>query len=626
MRVLGSIFIALAAFSLELYAAKDVQNNIETPSNLLLSSKYEVNSIAAVQEGGYWLASSEEKGLLKVTASKKVQTLISGSYEHIDSLRVNEKDFIVSYDTDVKTAFILFEEKKHSLSKLGFNLDGVCLYSSPEKDVFAYFVDGYGGGEIRWVYHGAKQKLLDIKVKKLPSPAGIEKCAVSQDRQKLYLLEETLGLWEYPAAVEKPADRRLVVFRDSVGELKGAAVQNYGAFVAETEAGAISFFNYANNRSPEQRWILGEKRKPASLAVLNQQGASVVAYVDDENNSVYTLNLSNFDNADVTTAKVYPQVAAVAETDAVEQRGDAADDPAVWVSPKKPGQSRILGTNKKFGLLVYDLEGKLVQSLAVGDVNNVDVRQGLKWRAAMQDIAVASNRSDNTLHMFLIDESGKVSDAGKVKTKMDDVYGICLYKHSAEKLYAFINDKDGRLEQYLIYSTKKGLKGKKVSSYKLASQPEGCVADDAGRQLFVGEEDVGVWRFALNKKGILVKKSAELIADVKGPLVDDVEGLALYLKDKERYLVVSSQGDHSYALYKADKPFTYVGSFRVGLNDELVIDGTSETDGIEVSSAFFNHKFPNGLIVIQDGHNLMPEQPQNFKIVPWESVANLIEK
>jgi len=585
MRVLGSIFIALAAFSLELYAAKDVQNNIETPSNLLLSSKYEVNSIAAVQEGGYWLASSEEKGLLKVTASKKVQTLISGSYEHIDSLRVNEKDFIVSYDTDVKTAFILFEEKKHSLSKLGFNLDGVCLYSSPEKDVFAYFVDGYGGGEIRWVYHGAKQKLLDIKVKKLPSPAGIEKCAVSQDRQKLYLLEETLGLWEYPAAVEKPADRRLVVFRDSVGELKGAAVQNYGAFVAETEAGAISFFNYANNRSPEQRWILGEKRKPASLAVLNQQGASVVAYVDDENNSVYTLNLSNFDNADVTTAKVYPQVAAVAETDAVEQRGDAADDPAVWVSPKKPGQSRILGTNKKFGLLVYDLEGKLVQSLAVGDVNNVDVRQGLKWRAAMQDIAVASNRSDNTLHMFLIDESGKVSDAGKVKTKMDDVYGICLYKHSAEKLYAFINDKDGR-----------------------------------------GEEDVGVWRFALNKKGILVKKSAELIADVKGPLVDDVEGLALYLKDKERYLVVSSQGDHSYALYKADKPFTYVGSFRVGLNDELVIDGTSETDGIEVSSAFFNHKFPNGLIVIQDGHNLMPEQPQNFKIVPWESVANLIEK
>ena len=626
MRVLGSIFIALAAFTAALSAAKDTQSNSETPSKLLLPSKYEVNSIAAVQEGGYWLASSEEKGLLKFSSSKNVKTLLPGSYEHIDSLRVNEEDFIVSYDTDIKSAFILFEEKKHSLSKLGFNLDGVCLYSSPEKDVFAYFVDGYGGGEVRWVYHGAKQKLLDIKVKQLPSPAGIEKCAVSQDRRTLYLLEETLGLWEYSAAVEKPADRRLVVFRDSVGELKGAAVQKYGVFVAETEASAISFFNYSNNRAPEQRWYLGEARKPASLAVLNQNASSLLAYVDDENASVYTLSISNFNNADITTAKVYPQVAAVAETDAVEQRGDAADDPAIWLNSKAPEHSRILGTNKKFGLLIYDLEGKLVQSMAVGDVNNVDVRQGLTWHAAAQDVAVASNRSDNTLHMFFIDEAGKVSDAGKVKTKMDDVYGICLYKHSQEKLYAFINDKDGRMDQYLIYSTKKGLKGKKVSSYKLASQPEGCVADDAGRQLFVGEEDVGVWHFELNKKGILVKNSATLIQDVKGPLVDDVEGLGLYLKDKERYLVVSSQGDHSYALFKADKPFSYVGSFRVGLNDELVIDGTSETDGLEVSSAFFNHKFPNGMIVIQDGHNLMPEQPQNFKIVPWESVANLIEK
>ena len=104
------------------------------------------------------------------------------------------------------------------------------------------------------------------------------------------------------------------------------------------------------------------------------------------------------------TIKVKPDV----ETDPVENHGDAADDPAIWVNSHSASQSRIIGTDKKGALNSYDLAGKLVQSLPVGRVNNVDV--GYKVSVAetkaqqsdtpLIDIAVASNRSNNSLSVF----------------------------------------------------------------------------------------------------------------------------------------------------------------------------------------------------------------------------------
>jgi myo-inositol-hexaphosphate 3-phosphohydrolase len=38
----------------------------------------------------------------------------------------------------------------------------------------------------------------------------------------------------------------------------------------------------------------------------------------------------------------------------VARTGDAADDPAIWRNPADPAGARILGTNKKQGLLVYN--------------------------------------------------------------------------------------------------------------------------------------------------------------------------------------------------------------------------------------------------------------------------------
>ncbi|MEI6404131.1 MAG: phytase, partial [Actinomycetota bacterium] len=91
-------------------------------------------------------------------------------------------------------------------------------------------------------------------------------------------------------------------------------------------------------------------------------------------------------------------VQAAAATEPVQTLDDAADDPAVWVHPTDGSLSLVLGTNKKQGLEVYDLDGRRLQSLNDGLVNNVDVVQGPSgaW-------AAASNRTDQSVRVYDID-------------------------------------------------------------------------------------------------------------------------------------------------------------------------------------------------------------------------------
>ncbi len=55
-------------------------------------------------------------------------------------------------------------------------------------------------------------------------------------------------------------------------------------------------------------------------------------------------------------------VVATVETQPVDDFGDAADDPAIWIHPTRPELSLVIGTNKKRGLEVYDLAGRRIQS------------------------------------------------------------------------------------------------------------------------------------------------------------------------------------------------------------------------------------------------------------------------
>lgn len=83
-----------------------------------------------------------------------------------------------------------------------------------------------------------------------------------------------------------------------------------------------------------------------------------------------------------------------------EANGGDGDDPAIWIHPNKPDQSRIITTTKSQegeGFGVFDLQGKLLQHSTASEPNNVDIIYGLPVGNRSVDLAYAACRGDNTL-------------------------------------------------------------------------------------------------------------------------------------------------------------------------------------------------------------------------------------
>ncbi|WP_294338638.1 phytase [uncultured Sphingomonas sp.] len=313
-----------------------------------------------------------------------------------------------------------------------------------------------------------------------------------------------------------------------------------------------------------------------------------------------------------------PQVAAVAETDPVDTANDAADDPAIWRNPRNPGGSLVIGTDKKAGIHVYDLSGKRVSFTPAARLNNVDLRD----MGAKGVVVAASDRADvNQAHvaMFALDTAARrLVPIGRFAVGPGEAYGMCLWRRAKDAaLFGFVVLKDGRINQVAIDLTGAAPQVTTVRSMKLGSQAEGCVVDDRTGKLYVAEEDVGLWRFDADPAA---PTTATAIAKVdRRILFDDAEGLALAPKGRDGgYLVVSSQGDNAYTLYRLPD-VTYAGRFRIGGG---AIDGTSDTDGIELRLGNFGPKYPRGLFIAQDGDNA--PDTQNFKYVSWADVLRAL--
>jgi 3-phytase len=316
------------------------------------------------------------------------------------------------------------------------------------------------------------------------------------------------------------------------------------------------------------------------------------------------------------------------ETEPVATRGDAADDPAIWVDEADPSQSLIIGTNKKRGLDVYRLDGTLHQSLPVGRMNNVDLRNGFDIAGQRVVLVAASDRDQNVIALFTLDpatrQMAQLPDSD-VATGLTEIYGLCMYEdRDLGRTYVFVNDKDGRYQQHELSVTAGGrVVGRIVREFRLSSQPEGCAADDELSLVYVGEEGVGFYRMGADPTDPTGLVPVDTLAS--GRLVADVEGIAILARPGGGgYVVVSSQGDNSYAIYERQPPNAYVRSFRIGDNEQARIDGASETDGLEVTSATLPPPFSSGLLVVQDGANTRPRAAQNFKLVPWDEVERAI--
>ena len=327
-------------------------------------------------------------------------------------------------------------------------------------------------------------------------------------------------------------------------------------------------------------------------------------------------------------------VTATTETVPVDDPCDAADDPAIWVNEDNPEASLIVASNKVRGLLVYAIDGSVVSRLDSGRINNVDLRGGIRVGGEETIVVAGTNRTTKTLDILALDAgSGQLAPLGDPIDPefAADPYGICLY-HSAASgdLYVFANAQDGAVGQWRLDDNGRGgLSGAPVRSWMLASQPEGCVADDANGWLFIGEEEAGIWRFDAEPTAPADQPTAVdrtgLGEPGGGRLAADVEGLALYAppgsSNRDGFLVASSQGNHTYVVYDRAPPHAYRGTFRIA--GEGSIDGTEETDGIDLVAAPVGPDYPAGLLVVQDGFNYEPDGSrtnQNFKLVSWENV------
>lgn len=312
-------------------------------------------------------------------------------------------------------------------------------------------------------------------------------------------------------------------------------------------------------------------------------------------------------------------VPALRETDPVgTANADAADDPAIWRNAANPAQSWIIGTDKKAGLYSYGLDGRRRSFVAAGELNNVDLREGVTWGGREVILAAASdrtNRATAAIAFFTLDPAtGGLHALGSASTgTAGEAYGFCMGRKVDGVPLAYVVAKDGTVSEYAVDGTGAAPKVTLRRQFRVTTQPEGCVVDDRTNQFYLGEEDVGIWRFDLNAAQPQPIAFAK-VGEADG-LVDDVEGLALAPSGATGgYLVASSQGDNAYVLFNLENG-AKVGRFRIGGAGS---EATEDTDGIELMLGDFGPDFPQGLFIAQDGNN-QPEA-QNFKLVSWASV------
>lgn len=309
----------------------------------------------------------------------------------------------------------------------------------------------------------------------------------------------------------------------------------------------------------------------------------------------------------VRTVEVVP----IAETEAVATAdADAADDPAIWSDPADPARVLILGTDKKAGLYVFDRSGRKLQFLAAGLMNNVDVRDTL---------VVASDRRNKTLALFRLDPDNPLPlrPIGAVPTDLEEPYGVCLGK-TGDGYAALIIGKDGEARQFALATDGSAASARETRRFAVGSQAEGCVFDEAGGHIYVGEEARGVWRYALDPAAGAARTLTAAVD--RRRLTADVEGLTIARDGDRRWLIVSSQGDHAFAVWTlgGEQP-AFAGRFRVVKSG--LVDAVTGTDGVDAGA---------GLVVMQDHRNDPSKRPdappdameaQNFKIVEWAAVA-----
>ncbi|MGW5158614.1 phytase [Nonomuraea wenchangensis] len=385
-----------------------------------------------------------------------------------------------------------------------------------------------------------------------------------------------------------------------------------------------------------------------------------------------------------TVATVYPDVETPALYDDEAGGNSNGDDPAIWVHPSDSGKSVVVTTAKEGGLNVYDLDGRPLQHIAApaapgpddepGRFNNVDVTYGFGGR----DLAIVSDRGRDTLRIYSI-SNGRLTDVtdpaapfvfnttqGQVNNG-ETAYGLGAWKDSTGT-YALVSRRHktsvglvkllakpgGKVGYQLVrtldlpasFTLPNGQSWAPCLEPDELAQVEGMVVDQDRDVLYAAQEDVGIWRMRADLTGtpVLVDKVKEYgVPGTYDPateectpgadpgfggrhLTADAEGLTIYYReDGKGYLLASSQGDNTFAVYRREGSNSYLGQFRVGAGNG--IDGVEVSDGSTVLNVPLGD-FDEGVFIAHDGVNTPAEGDReitNFKYTKWEDIADELD-
>ncbi|HME89780.1 MAG TPA: phytase, partial [Myxococcaceae bacterium] len=249
---------------------------------------------------------------------------------------------------------------------------------------------------------------------------------------------------------------------------------------------------------------------------------------------------------------------------------NGARDSAIWLHPTDVTRSLIVGTDQFSGLALFQLGGGfLTQNTALQPIS-VDVRYNFPLGGQRVTLISASQRVPNgMIGTFTINTDGgtqlqDISVPSNITnvTPGTNIAGLALYRSPVTGSYfAFITDTTGGVQQWQLADDGSGhVNGSRVRVLSLSSAAEGCVVDDLNSQVYVAEESVGIWKLGAEPNA----GSARTLVDSTdgGHLVSPVKGLALYrTASGSGYLLASSQGDLTFAVYKRESGNAYLGSF-----------------------------------------------------------------
>ena len=327
----------------------------------------------------------------------------------------------------------------------------------------------------------------------------------------------------------------------------------------------------------------------------------------------------------------YPVVQSSVTTTPCHSAGDACDDSAIWIHPTDPAQSVIIGDDKNGGMVVWNLAGQEIQFIN-GEkfMNNVDIRYNFPLTGAFStgqahtDVALVGVTNETDAGVTLYKVNPYSSPAGRLEhangtlaastlpLAKEWVYGGCMYySQPTGTYYFFANWKDGTVKQVELTGGS-SVSGKVVRTFDVGGQVEGCVADDVYQTFYIGEEDVGIWRYGAEPTASASRVAVDRVGSVTG-LKADVEGLTLYYKaDGGGYLIGSGQStglDVRNVVYERTATNAWVGTFRV--------QDVDETDGMDVTNFPLGPGFPHGVLVT---HDAVPT-PSRHRLTPFERVA-----